>query len=172
MKIGCKGARSHCIPFPSSDTIGDKTGNSGKLRSPGRRAGLFKPWGQYTRTAKGGRIEGDAETERKSQGSHAQKEILSSSRQAHPASRDQPLFGVSKQAPTVCHDFRSNHCDPQASHATRSLWVSLSPPTLSRTKKALSKCRGRCIGFSWVYVWIGYCPVRRTSAIERAPNRR
>ena len=34
MKIGCRSVKSHCIPFPSSDTKGDKTGSSGKLRSP------------------------------------------------------------------------------------------------------------------------------------------
>ncbi len=45
MKIGCRSVKSHCIPFPSSDTKGDKTGSSGKLRSPGCGSGLLKLWG-------------------------------------------------------------------------------------------------------------------------------
>jgi hypothetical protein len=37
-----------------------------------------------------------------------QTEEIPSSRQAHHASRNNPLSGVSKETPAVCHDFRSN----------------------------------------------------------------
>src|SRR5260370_5292171 len=103
---------------------------------------------------------------------HAQKEELPSSCQTHHASRNHPLSAMPDEITTVCHDFRSHHCDPQASHSTRPLWLSMSTPRLSRQKNALSKCTSRCVGVSRVYLWLGYRPARRTSPTERAPNGR
>src|SRR5947208_10269745 len=88
-------------------------------------SGLLKPWGQYIRTVTDGKMKGDAGAERKSREVHAQKEELRSRRQVHHAPRTQELFGVPKQAPTVCHDLRSHDYYPEASHSTRSLWVSV-----------------------------------------------
>src|SRR5438270_10605035 len=42
-------------------------------------------------------------------------------------------------------------------------------PECGGTKNALPKCRSRCVGFSGVYLWTGYCLVRRTAATSRAP---
>ena len=89
---------------------------------------------------------------------NAQKEKIRSSRQVHHAPRTNALFGVPKQAPTVCHDFRSHDYYPQASHSTRSLWISMPTARMLRTKNALPKCRSRCVGFSGFYVWTGLWP--------------
>ncbi len=66
----------------------------------------LKPWRQYSRTDKDGKMKGDIEADRKSKDADEQKEEIPSSGQAHIAPRGNTLSGVPYEAETMFHYLR------------------------------------------------------------------
>src|SRR6266568_9671110 len=91
--------------------------------------GVFAPWGQYSRTVRGDRIEGivgPVGTSGKSRRAHEKKQGACAGSQTHHASRGELLLRMPEAITTLCDHFPTHSGYAFARDRAGPLWVSLS----------------------------------------------